>query len=135
MQGTRCGAARGNRPGGFMYAARRAARLLLLLTLCAGSIAHAQGSCLVPLARVGAVDPANGFPGFYLDSNGVALQPCLDPVCDPALVLPDPGAPVSFPDNFPEEFFYWRGVSDMATGNVRARLVLALEGAFVNGPV
>src|SRR5262249_50006550 len=118
-----------------MHAARRAAHLLLLLTLCAGSIAHAQGSCLVPLVRVGPVDPTNGFPAYYLDSNGIALQPCLDAICDPALALPNPGAPVSFPGNFPQEFFYWRGISDMATGTVQARLILGLQGAFVNGPV
>src|SRR5262249_59208493 len=97
-----------------MPAARRAGRLLLLFTLCAVSVAHAQSSCLVPLVRMGPVNPTNGFPTYYMDSNGIALQPCLDPLCDPALALPNPGAPLAFPQNFPDEFFYWRGGSNKA---------------------
>src|SRR5262249_4365122 len=108
---------------------------VLSLALCLGSGAYAQSNCRVPLAAVGPVDPVNGYPAYYIDSNGIALQPCLDFVCDPALALPDPNRPVSFPDNFPDEFFYFRGISDIAVGTVKGRLVLALEGAFLNGPV
>lgn len=41
--------------------------------------------------------------------------------------------PVSFPTNYPEEAFYYPAQSEMTTGSSeRARLVLALEVAFVN---
>src|SRR5262249_23521217 len=116
-----------------MFPIRRAGGLALALVLCLGSAVHAQ--CVRPLAAVGAVDPANGFPAYYIDSNGLALQPCLGLLFDPAVALPDPNLPVSFPANFPDEFFYFRGISDILVGTVKARLVLALEGAFVNGPV
>lgn len=45
--------------------------------------------------------------------------------------LPNPGQPVSFPDNFPSEAFYFAAEAEMETGTgERARLVLALEAAF-----
>src|SRR2546426_8056671 len=37
----------------------------------------------VPLAEFGPVDPVHGFPEYYQDSNGLALQVCLDFVCNP----------------------------------------------------
>src|SRR5262249_35742994 len=53
----------------------------------------------------------------------------------PALVLPDPTRPAAFPGNFPDEFFYFRALADLASGGATARLTLALEGSFVNGTV
>ncbi|MGR9116034.1 MAG: hypothetical protein ACU85E_09730, partial [Gammaproteobacteria bacterium] len=49
--------------------------------------------------------------------------------------LPDP--PYSFPDNFPDEAFYFNAsalIGNMPAGK-RATLVLALEAAFSVGPV
>ena len=69
--------------------------------------------CAVPLAGFGPIDPANGFPTYYQDSTALALAPCLDVVCNPALGLPDPTLPLSFPDNFPVEVFYSRAVAKM----------------------
>src|SRR5690242_3974004 len=61
------------------------------------------------LTQVGPI-AEHGFPSWYRDSNGVRLEPCItldDPLC---AVLPDtvanPDAPISFPDNFPDEAFY-----------------------------
>ena len=54
--------------------------------------------CAVPLAEFGPVE-------YYQDSNGLALQVCLDFVCNPALPVPNPNLPISFPDNFPVEVF------------------------------
>src|SRR4051812_48672269 len=56
------------------------------------------------------VDPQNGFPVWYQDSAGNRVEPCIDPN-DPNCVLPagtafDPTQPVTFPGNFPDEFFY-----------------------------
>jgi hypothetical protein len=98
------------------------------------------------LARVGPVSVAAGnYPAFYQDATGLALELCLpDPGLerDRALCLHGPedfpngtGATV-FPSNFPEENFWWNGTAliDLPSGG-RARLVMALEAAFSNGPV
>jgi hypothetical protein len=103
--------------------------LLGILLLAAG--ANAQG-----LAAVGPIHPSNGYPVYYQDFTGLTLEQCLDnqdPLCD-VIPVPDPLSPVSFPDNFPDEFFYWTASATMPTnGGGDALLVLALEGAF-GGP-
>jgi hypothetical protein len=124
-------------------------------TLLAGSLALvvvlsgalAASAVVVPpantggLTAVGPVSGENGFPVWYKDSNGVRLEACLDgadPFCGFAAGdIPDPTRPVSFPDNFPEEFFYQQAtnVQDVAGGAGRATTVMALEGAFSSGPV
>src|SRR2546427_8081116 len=55
------------------------------------------------------------------DRSGLQLGQCLDTANPPdgcALIaaggLPNPAAPVSFPGNFPNEFFYWRSTADIA---------------------
>jgi len=91
--------------------------------------------CTTPLFGLGPVDPVHGFPQYYQDSTGLALQPCLDLVCDPALPVPDPTLPVSFPNNFPDEFFYSRVINTMTVGTMKVIYVAALEGSFANGVV
>ena len=96
--------------------------------------AQAQG-----LASVGPTDPGNGFPQFYQDKGGLALEPCLasqaagDP-CGIAADVPVPTSPIVFPTNFPDEFFYWQGTARIrplvGSNNFRADLTMALEGAF-----
>lgn len=98
-------------------------------------------SAQLGFASAGPVDPATGFPSSYTDTTGVVLGPCLtDPTfcgIDPAVLS---NAALAFPANyggtFPEEFFYNRCVGKMtvANGGV-ASVVIALEGAFANGPV
>lgn len=95
------------------------------------------------LRRVGPVDPTNGFPVWYQDHSRVAVDFCLPNATElqngtcflfPA-DIPDPTQPISFPSNFPEEAFWWNAT---ATGDVnggKALLLIALEGAFFNGPV
>ncbi|WP_045522182.1 PKD domain-containing protein [Neobacillus niacini] len=86
--------------------------------------------------KVGPTSGDNGFPVWYEDENGVRLQLNLDPN-DPFSgfapeELPNPTQPVSFPNNFPSEAFYHSAEAEMTTGTgERARLVLALEAAFV----
>jgi hypothetical protein len=91
---------------------------------------------------VGPISGDNGFPVWYKDSNGVRLEGCLDgadPLCGfvPGVDFPDANSPISFPNNFPEEFFYQLASStqDVAGGAGRAVITLALEGAFGGGPV
>jgi hypothetical protein len=97
------------------------------------------------LERVGPVDnsPAvGGFPAWFQDKSGVALEFCAPST--PAeldggwcLLLPgDAVIPESFPSNFFDEHFYWAAdnvLIDEANG-FTAKLVLALESAFANGP-
>src|SRR5215467_1094953 len=79
---------------------RRVAPLLFLwITLASG--AQAAPVCTTPLLGFGPVSPVHGFPLYYQDSTLLGLQPCLDTICDPALALPDPNKPISFPNNFP----------------------------------
>lgn len=84
------------------------------------------------LTFVGPVDPANGYPRWYKDSNGVRLTLCLD---QNTFCLPmddvDPALPVSFPNNFPGESFWWTGeasIDNVEGGQVL--LVMAIEAAF-----
>ncbi|PYN85534.1 MAG: hypothetical protein DMD89_38195, partial [Candidatus Rokuibacteriota bacterium] len=108
----------------------------------ASGVAFAQNG--QGLAAVGAISPANPFPRWYMDRSGLQLGACLDTTNPPdgcALIagggLPNPAAPVSFPGNFPGEFFYWRSTADIAGigGNAanRARIVLSTQGGF-GGP-
>jgi Bacterial Ig-like domain (group 3) len=109
------------------------------LALGAGAV-HAQGQGLAAAGPNG----AHGFPLFFQDRQGLALEPCLVPPTATAPV-PDPcfltntlplgdAAPIVFPTNFPDEFFWMRATSEITGigGNAsnRAVLVLALEGAF-----
>ena len=139
-------------PGG----ARSLRRANLAIVLAAAVLA---GPAQAVLDSFGPVDepspPGHGFPGWYTANDGMSLEPCLDVnaanasapanllcLLDP-LELANPGAPVSFPDNFWPEMFYTRVDSDMATATFTdpvtgqqvdgsALLVMALEGAFAN---
>jgi hypothetical protein len=85
------------------------------------------------------------FPDWYQDEGGVRLDQCLDPNNPECLVLPGgtfdgTNTTLSFPDNFPDEFFWYDADADVlstpgcngtAPGKLRFRF--ALEGAFLNG--
>ena len=108
-----------------------------LASLVMGVAANAYAQpCSTHLAGVGPIDPQNGFPEYYIDSNDLALGPCLDLDCGPGLTIPDPTRPISFPDNFPVEFYYSRAVSKIdGPGPFKALYVAAVEGSFNNGQV
>lgn len=103
------------------------------------------GTALAALDAVGPISPDNGFPLWYRDlpagnPASLTLEPCLDTsgfcLFDPAVDLPNPDAALSFPDNFPEEIFWWSGDARVAIrGGGRGLLVMGLEGAFGGGPV
>jgi len=87
------------------------------------------------IVDVGPVNGDNGFPAWYEDKNGVRLEPCLNldnPLCGFAPAdVPDPTKPISFPDNFPEEHFYFLAGSVLdLPGGGRAVLTLGLEGVY-----
>jgi hypothetical protein len=115
---------------------RQSVLAILVLFFLAG-ISGAQ------LARVGPIDRNNGFPQWYQDSTGLALNVCLpnaqelaDGTC---LVTEDmltnPAAPITFPNNFPDEFFYYALDTGGPVNGGRLVWRARLEGAFANGPV
>ena len=116
------------------------ATLLALIPLLSVGVLTAAPANAVAQVSAG-IDAANGFPSWYEDASGARVVPCLDPA-DPNCILAGftPNGPVSFPDNFPDEFFYTIADTDrirtdgcrggIKRGDIRARF--ALEGAFAN---
>jgi len=108
----------------------------------AGLVALAAPASAVPLTAVSPVDNATGFPFWFGDGGdpGQGLEPvrlelCLDdqqdPLCPVVGDRPRPDQPLSIPENFPDESFWWSGDAQIQTGaGVRARLVLGQEAAF-----
>src|SRR5262249_23112165 len=114
----------------------------LAMLLCVAAAGTARAQCTntpLPAAGVGPVNPANGYPRYYVDASGLALGPCFDLAGNCPLMadaLPNPLAPISFPANFPDEWFYWLANAKMTLPNGGlATLVMAVEGAFLNGAV
>src|SRR4051812_14533715 len=128
--------------------ARKVVLLATFLVLAAAAVAIAAPNGLltqnsagpVGLVAVGPVNASNGFPDWYRDTNGVDLMPCDDPqdkYCGGAVPAPDNTAPITFPGNFPDEFFYQSANADslVSAGGNSVLAEFALEGAFANGPV
>jgi hypothetical protein len=96
------------------------------------------------------LDPTNGFPVWYQDELGQRVGQCLDALDPYCLVLPDGfynggvvgGIQGNVYQNFPEEFFWYQAESEPVTTDgcggtidpADAFIVIAGEGAFVNGP-
>src|SRR5215210_6575476 len=86
------------------------------------------------LTQVGPL-AGHGFPAWYKDSNGVRLEACTtldDPLCSTLPdEVPNPDAPVSYPDNFPGEFFYQLAGTTLTTAAAGDVVVgMDLEGAW-----
>ncbi len=85
-----------------------------------------------PVGSVGPINAAHGFPEFYEDLTGLRLKLCLDADGQCLESLPNPALPPAVPGNFPGEAFWWAADAEVPTsGDGEARLVLALEAAFV----
>ena len=116
-----------------------AAALILTATGLSSAVAATQVTVKNPggLSAVGPVNTEYGFPSWYEDSTKTRVELCLDdenPLCGflPGDV-PNESAPISFPDNFPDEAFYMLAGSELdLPGGGRAVLVLGLEAAFAN---
>ncbi|MDQ0862865.1 Ig-like domain-containing protein [Arthrobacter globiformis] len=100
-----------------------------LLTAALSPLAAVPASAAA--AGVGPVDPSNGFPSWFSDGT-VKLQLCYMAGAGCLSEPPDPAAPASYPDNFPEEAFWFN--AEAAGGNLRL-YEAALEGAHTNGVV
>jgi hypothetical protein len=98
-----------------------AAAIAPLMTLPA----HAATAGMSP------VDPQNGFPTWYSDGT-TKLQLCYMAGAGCLSEPPDTAAPASYPDNFPEEAFWFNASAD--GGNLTV-YEAALEAAHLNGAV
>jgi hypothetical protein len=99
-----------------------------------GSILSGTGHDAAGLVKAGPVSSENGFPDWYRDSNGLELEPCLDPgdVCA-APPIPDPNKAVAFDANFPDEFFYQIDSATLTgSGGEDFLAEFAVEGAFAS---
>ena len=89
------------------------------------------------VVKFGPINPVNGFPDWYRDSNGIEVEPCLsnfDPNCNAPTPAPDPNSEVSFPDNFPDEFFYFTGEASLtANGGNDVLALYTIEGTYGGG--
>jgi len=129
--------------------------MIKFVTFCCGAILLlamlvAAPSAWAALSNLGIPIAPHGFPAFYSDANGLALEPCLpadqfgqdtegNPVpagnsTRPELCFFDPIDPAN-PDSVKlgvgGESFWWMGDATMdMPGGGRAVLVLGLEGAF-----
>ena len=114
---------------------------LLAVASVAGAVgvaAAAQGD-VDDFRAVGPISTQNGYPIWFSDTDGTEVELCLDqdPLCR---YLPtdiaDPNSPISFPDNYPGESFWWAAESSIDDGvTKKVVLVMALEAAFASGEV
>jgi hypothetical protein len=130
---------RGPSPASRRRGIAAATAVLLAATGAGASLAATQvtQTNLNKLTAVGPVNTEYGFPSWYEDSTKTRLELCLDaenPLCGflPG-DIPDQTAPISFPNNFPDEAFYMLAGSELTLpGGGKAVLVLGLEAAFAN---
>ena len=111
----------------------------LILAVMVGALSAASVSA--QQLRVGPTAPTNGYPAWYQDNTGVALEFC-QPLNQAeldggwCLLLPgDTTVPEAFPARFADEHFYFAAQSAINFTGGSALLVLGLEAAFAQGPV
>jgi hypothetical protein len=119
---------------------RRAVTAGTVLVMVATAAAGAYATVLDPVAtRQGSLTSFgplmdNGFPTSYKDSNAVRLEACYtaDPLC-PGANIPDTSAPIVFPTNFPDEFFYQLASATLTVATHKLLVETNLEASFANG--
>lgn len=109
---------------------------LAATAITVGVVALAIEPVQSKLSQKGLIHPVNHFPTWFADTNGVALQLCLDGDGATGVCLfdePIAGNAFSEATGFGPEAFWWSAdaVIDLP-GNRGAVLVLALEAAYAN---
>ncbi len=106
---------------------RRRSRVAVVAALATVAVLTTPGTASASLAEVGPTAD-NGYPAWYRDASGLTLRLCDDPASGCTMAeVPNPNAPVSFPENYAGEAFYFAAASESASYEA------ALEAAFVNG--
>jgi len=114
-------------------------QLLLVVTWFSGAAQAALldvGPTVPEVAGSTLPDIKLGYPRWYRDSNRVPLELCLnEAMCFYA--TPDPTKVGRFPDNIPDELFYWAAVSTITLPGVNQKALLdqAIEAAYSTGNV
>lgn len=102
---------------------------LLVTVLTVAMLLTFNQSAHANLAAVGPTDPANGFPVWFQDSNGLTLKLCLGSgfcIADPVIA----GNAFSEQIGFGSEAFWFDASSDLAFAGGDLLLVMATEAAF-----
>lgn len=106
--------------------------ILSLASISNTTYAQCPNNGVTPI-QIGSENPNNGFASWVRDTNGVALELCLDTnYCffDPPIF----GNPFSQQIGFGQEAFWWSADARITTPQLDALLVMAVEAAFL-GPV
>src|SRR5688500_2455171 len=102
-------------------------------TLLAASLAPlAAGPANAETAGFGPVDESHGYPTWYSDGT-VKLQLCYQAGQGCLAEPPDPNQPASYPDNFPDEAFWF--AAEASGGTTLDLYEAALEAAHANEAV
>ena len=128
-----------------LFCSPRTLGLGLALTAALLTNAQAQSPTVpdanVGLERSGPISPSNGYPEWYQDQTGLALE-LLTPKSTNELaagynvIVPaDTVYPEVMPSAWAVEHFYWYAGSEILVGNSRARLIMAHEASFGAGSV
>ena len=113
----------------------------LALTLALGTSSFSAHAVLERAGPVSIASSVGGFPAWYQDTTGIALEFCAPQTASEVsggwcLLLPPeiPAAPETFPSNFFIEHFYYAATATLTprTGG-KALVVLAQEASFANG--
>src|SRR4051812_30006585 len=103
--------------------------LVVSVALALMAVAILTSSASAALKSASPVDPDTGFPAFYTDSNGLALQPCLDGL--PNCLAARAGLIDAHLAGGDGEAFYYSADADVGPINVHN----ALEAAYAaDGP-
>lgn len=106
--------------------------MLSLASISNNTYAQCPNNGVTPI-QIGPENPNNGFASWVRDTNGVALELCLDTnYCffDPPVF----GNPFSQQIGFGAEAFWWSADARITTPQLDALLVMAVEAAFL-GPI
>jgi len=116
--------------------------LVSFMMVASGTVLALHAPSVDDLSAVGPISAVerggNGYPVWYRDAHGTEVELCLDwgnLLCGFVGNEIDPNLPLSFPDNFPGEAFWWSGEAAMDSDTQSALLVMAVEATFASGEV
>ena len=117
--------------------------LVSFMMVASGTVLALHDPSAPDLSTVGPISSVdtggNGYPVWYRDAHGTDVELCLDfspqSMCGFVGNEINPNLPLSFPDNFPGESFWWSGEAALDSTTQSALLVMAVEATFASGEV